>query len=267
MPRKQYDTPSRGRLDYGSRVKIHGGLKALITNASQPRTSAANPRRSDFDPPPVPVTLPRLRFLEKPMLETTPREILGAKIHPNAPSSTQYLKDLAAMREGQAPKPPDTAAIAGMFCKGSSAGVIPDPNQPIREELDDSEIILEGEVALQRILSAKDCYPDWRAIGLAVLAGRRICMREAGVERPHGIKYSRRFNEWLSKHHFDEITQTTRKCSCLIAENVVQVDGWLNQLPETRRRTLNHPQVIWREFQRQRDDKNQRGWRERKVMS
>jgi hypothetical protein len=186
-----------------------------------------------------------------------PERGLGAKAGPHAPTSSQYLRDLAVMRLGEASQP--SGSVAGMISNGGQSSLAApessssksEPSQPLvpfsPAELDDGTIILEGEIALRRILSVENCYPDWRAIGLAVLVGRRICMREAQVKRPHGIKYCRLFRAWLSEHHFDEITETTRKCACLIAKPLgtsvsavkpekgnVRIGSWSCENVETR---------------------------------
>jgi hypothetical protein len=226
--KKQPGDVSRGHVGRQVRVKVPGAVKAALTKASLSKTTAFN-NRYDFDAQPArPVTLPRLKFMERPMLEPGPREILGAKATAETPSTAEYLRDLAALRTSAPPTEPPA----------------PEPTLPLvplSPVHDDGAVIIEGEIAWQR-LRTSPTLPDWLAVGRALLMLRKRAIEQAGSYR--GIKYSRANSELLDKHGFREISKSARQSSMLMVENWPAIERWLAGFEVDR--GLNHPVVIYR---------------------
>jgi hypothetical protein len=244
-----------------------------MTRAAQ----AGTPYKTNFiadDDPPKPVTLPRVRWLERPIPVAGPREVLGAKAGKDAPSTAEYLRNLAAMHAGT---PPDTppSLVQAVQRKGGGAPLTPaeprsQPDQalvPTETELDDGAVILEGELAAAR-LKKSIAMADWIAVGRALLVLRRQATQEAGAYK--GRKYSQANSALLYKHGFQWITKSSRQCAMLVTENLAAVEAWLATLPEEKRLGLNHPVVIWGHYQtaqRIKDGRRQRTtWRNREPI-
>src|SRR5467141_2633382 len=94
----------------------------------------------------------------------------------------------------------------------------------------DRAIIADGKAAWNRIKRSKS-FEDWLAIGAALIVGRKLCMREAGVDIPHGWHYSRIHKEWLEKTGFCEIHRAMRIGAMLCAKNNNEVQAWWISLP------------------------------------
>src|SRR5215470_15803205 len=103
MGKQHFSRPS-GRIDRSDRVKPSGAVRAALAKAS--RGTDAHNNRFNFDAEPKPVTLPKLAWMEKPMLAECPRESAALPLaqRMKAPSCAQYLKDLAATGAGQPPE-------------------------------------------------------------------------------------------------------------------------------------------------------------------
>src|SRR5215472_2868579 len=114
MGKQHFSRPS-GRIDRSDRAKPSGAVRAALAKAS--RGTDAHNNRFNFDAEPKSVTLPKLAWMEKPMLPECPRESAALPLaqRMKAPSCGQYLKDLAAMRAGQPPelRPTDIVSMTG----------------------------------------------------------------------------------------------------------------------------------------------------------
>jgi hypothetical protein len=55
--------------------------------------------------------------------------------------------------------------------------------------------------------------------------GIKIAVAKAGVKKPEGGKYSRRFAVWIRANGFADIAHSARNCLMAIAANVM---SWLN---------------------------------------
>ena len=104
--KQHFSRPSPGRIDRSGRVKPSGAVRAALAKAS--RGTDAHNNRFNFDAEPKPVTLPKLAWMEKPMLPEYPRESAALPLaqRMKAPSCAQYLTRLVAMGSGQPPKCP-----------------------------------------------------------------------------------------------------------------------------------------------------------------
>jgi hypothetical protein len=225
----------------------------------------SNPRH-DFGIERRPVTLPRVKWLERPVPEITPREVLGAKTRKDAPSSAEYLRNLRAMRSGKV-DPNTTSGVASMISKGGTTA----PSTQVtstQAELDDGVALLEGEIAWKRLRSSST-LSDWCAVGRALLVLRKQATEEVGNYK--GIKYSKANAALLDKHGFREISHSARQSAMQMIENWNKIEPWLSEYQTDRR--LNHPQVIvagWRASQRPRPDNNRHAtdktWRNREPL-
>jgi hypothetical protein len=147
------------------------------------------------------------------------------------------------MRAGQAPKPPDTASIASMISKGGSTSLAPKPDNKFSpEELDDTAIVLAGQVAwmAEQKSSAKE---NWFAIGAALWVGSRLCRQMKG-------RYQSNFHGWLEENNFQGIGRETRRSAISCAQNEQKVRAYLSTLPPEEAASINHAQVMWRHYHR-----------------
>src|SRR4051794_24053124 len=70
-----------------------------------------------------------------------------------------------------------------------------------------SETVRLGQEALAR---KRRGWPDWIAIGDALLAGRAEVMRDTHTNEPTGRRYEKAMAEWLVKNGFKEIDKRVR---------------------------------------------------------
>jgi len=66
-----------------------------------------------------------------------------------------------------------------------------------------SEIVAAGKAAWTRLKNGSKSWGDWVQIGHALLEGRAIAMRNAGVSSPIGGGYTTAFSDWLFRNRFD----------------------------------------------------------------
>jgi hypothetical protein len=239
-----YDKHSRLGSYRNNGKNLKGGLRDALRGASlQNGGSVYNNRFVLDEAPKRPVTLPRVGWMERPVLESTPREILGSKVRADEPSSTEYLRNLAAKRAGQALKPPDIASIASMISKGGSTSLAPKPDNKLSpKELDDTAIVLAGQVAwmAEQKSSAKE---NWFAIGAALLVGSKLCQQMKG-------RYQSNFHDWLEENNFQGIDRETRRTAIKCAQNEQKVRNYLSTLPPAEAFSINHAQIMWRHYER-----------------
>jgi hypothetical protein len=111
-------------------------------------------------------------------------------------------------------------------------------------EQSDAAIIERGRVAWQA-LQKNSTLAMWLDVGRALIAGRRLCMARAGIDKPRGVKYVRLMAEWLTQNGFRGISSSSRKCAASCAEHEKEVRAWLETLPEARRERMQHCAVVW----------------------
>jgi hypothetical protein len=102
------------------------------------------------------------------------------------------------------------------------------------------DIVNAGKAAWQQVHRATS-FDRWKTIALAVSVGRQQALRTAGVNAPHGAKYSRAFHAWLDQNGFGEMAYGLRAKCCTLAENLPSIEQWRSTLSEVKRSTLNNP--------------------------
>jgi hypothetical protein len=107
------------------------------------------------------------------------------------------------------------------------------------------EIIRFGQEAWTR-LKTERCREDWFAVAEAIQEGRRIAMIAAKTNQPRGSLYDSIFGDWLKEKGFDAIDKGDRKRLLDCLANRAEIETWLATLPEKRRLQVNHPNPIWR---------------------
>ena len=123
------------------------------------------------------------------------------------------------------------------------AGNIGCPGQPT------NECIWNGQEAWRR-LSSGHTRKDWLLVGKACQWLRTEAMRTAHANKPEGRRYNQEYSELLKANGFDGIDKAVRSKLFFILDNLTEVEKWLATVPLNKRLTLNHPQTIWRAYQR-----------------
>jgi hypothetical protein len=111
----------------------------------------------------------------------------------------------------------------------------------------DDQIVELGRAAWERRKQGAD-WEDWKAVGAALLVGRREAMREAQTNEPAGKAYSKAFSDWLKAHHFDDIDKSDRAKLLQMMEKLEDVEAYRASLSPAERMRLNHPNSVWRAF-------------------
>ena len=273
---------SRPRSEADKRLHV---ILAAAASASRRRQRPMHRKCRDGDDKgrnPPKVTLAPVKWLERPELPLSARErsllkfaipaqtaMNGKTAPPDRPSLppvgtvTTSLWEMRTKSNGWARKRAEHTALVELAEK----------EERERNEERNNATIAAGKSAWVRLKKDGSRLHDFKLIGEALLAGRRVCMQQVNAARPRGVRYVVAYSHWLQTHDFDEIVKTTRQTSALIAENWTEVSAWLRTLPAERRTRLCHPQVVWREFQtRNRKpkaarDKDKTTWRNRQGIS
>jgi hypothetical protein len=103
--------------------------------------------------------------------------------------------------------------------------------------------IVQGKAAWTRLKKGSGNWEDWKLVGAALLEGRSIAMRNAGVSNPSGGGYSGAFNDWLTYHRFDMAPSQRAKLLVLMAV-LPDIERWRSALTETQRLRLNEPASV-----------------------
>jgi hypothetical protein len=109
--------------------------------------------------------------------------------------------------------------------------------------------IAEGRAAWAKVHSSTS-FEAWKAIAVALAIGRQHSLRLAKVNAPHGARYSRALNAWLSENGFSTMAYGLRAKCCKLADNLVAIEAWRAGLPEGERDSQNNPEVILRNWRR-----------------
>jgi hypothetical protein len=271
---------SRPRSEADKRLHI---ILAAAAGASRRRRRPMHRKYRDgvdkgCNPPKV--TLAPVKWLERPELPLSARERTLIKFA--IPADTA-MNGKTAPHVAQSPPmtgldihpplPPRSNGGAPERTEETALLALAEKEERERNEACERSAIAAGKSAWGRLKKDGSRLHDFRLIGEALLAGRRVCIRAVGANKPRGIRYVTTYARWLQQHGFSEIVKTTRTTSALIAENWSQVNAWLRTLPAERRIRLCHPQVVWREFKRcDREPKaiqneGKTTWRDRQSMS
>ena len=111
------------------------------------------------------------------------------------------------------------------------------------------DIIRRGQEAFSRLKAGRS-REDWLAVAEAIQEGRRIAMIQANTNQPRGSLYGSIFGEWLRQTGFDAIGEGERKRLLDCLTHRVEIEAWLETVPANKRLTLNHPNSIWRNWQK-----------------
>ena len=79
---------------------------------------------------------------------------------------------------------------------------------------------------------------------------RSEAMSTAHVNRPEGRRYNQEYSELLKANGFDGVDKAVRSRLFFILDNIAGIEKWLATVPTNKRLKLNHPDTIWRAYQR-----------------
>ena len=112
-----------------------------------------------------------------------------------------------------------------------------------------AQVIRAGQEAWKR-LSSGLTWSDWVAVGEALSIGQVESMRAAHTNEPAGRRFNAEHSRWLKANGFDRIDKAARSRLLTCLENRPAIEAWIATLPINRRLTLNHPNAVWRGWQR-----------------
>ena len=75
-------------------------------------------------------------------------------------------------------------------------------------------------------------------------------MHTAHVNKPEGRRYNQEYSDLLKAYGFAGIDKAVRSKLFFILDNIAAIEKWLATVPANKRLELNHPQTIWRAYQR-----------------
>src|SRR4029077_5355153 len=109
--------------------------------------------------------------------------------------------------------------------------------------------IWDAQEAWKR-LSSGHTRQDWLLVGKACQLLRAEAMLTAHVNRPAGRLYNQEYSDLLKTYGFAGIDKAVRSKLFFILDNIAEIEKWLATVPANKRLELNHPQTIWRAYQR-----------------
>ena len=108
---------------------------------------------------------------------------------------------------------------------------------------------MQGRIAWARLRNGSKSWEDWKLVGVALMEGRAIAMRNAGATSPAGRGYSDAFNEWLTDNRFD--ISPSHRAKLLTAMGLLpEIEAWRATLTPRQRRRMNHPGAILNNFRK-----------------
>jgi hypothetical protein len=117
------------------------------------------------------------------------------------------------------------------------------------DRVNPDEIVRRGQEAWSRLQAGRS-WEDWLAVGEAIQVGRHQAMAEANTNQPRGSRYDSIFGDWLRETGFETLDKGVRKRLFDCLSHRAEIEGWLQALPEHRRLQLNHPNAVWRNWQK-----------------
>jgi hypothetical protein len=114
-------------------------------------------------------------------------------------------------------------------------------------QVNPDEVIRMGQEAWSRLGRS---WQDWLAVGEAIRIGRHRAMLAANTNRPSGARYESIFGDWLRETGFAALDKGVRKRLLDCLEHCHTIEAWRQTLPENKRQLLNHPNTIWRHWQK-----------------
>ena len=103
----------------------------------------------------------------------------------------------------------------------------------------------------QRIAREQGHVEDWRAVGEALMVGRRCAMRALQIQEPRGKGYNDLFGRWR-KLHFPEMSPVTCSNLLFLAEPEIRmiVDELRHAMSDTERMQVTHPDTMAKRVRR-----------------
>jgi hypothetical protein len=114
----------------------------------------------------------------------------------------------------------------------------------------DDQVIARAQEAASRLIAGAS-YQDWVTVGRALLIGRAHSMYEAGTNKPQGSRFAACFSRWLAGTKLDSVADKGTRSRLLdLLDHIEDVERWRQTLPANRRLEINHPNTVWRHWQR-----------------
>jgi hypothetical protein len=114
----------------------------------------------------------------------------------------------------------------------------------------DDQVIARAQEAAGRLITGA-AYQDWITVGRALQIGSAHSMYEAGTNKPQGSRYAACFSRWLAGTKLDKVADKGTRSGLLdLLDRLEDVERWRQTLPANRRLELNHPNTVWRHWQR-----------------
>jgi hypothetical protein len=116
----------------------------------------------------------------------------------------------------------------------------------------DTQIIERAQAAAARLVAGA-AWGDWVAVGRAHLIGRTEAMREAHAHKPEGKRYAAACSRWLATTKLDKVAdKATRSRLLELLDHIDAVEKWRETLATNRQLALNHPNTVFRHWQKSR---------------
>lgn len=117
-------------------------------------------------------------------------------------------------------------------------------------DIDRDRVVRNGRAAWQRLKKEKS-WQDWLATGELLALLRQEAMHEAGTNRPEGKAYNMAFGIKLTENKLDDMDKGDRYRLFNCMDNLSLIEQWRStQLTLQERLRLNHPNSVWRKFQK-----------------
>ena len=111
------------------------------------------------------------------------------------------------------------------------------------------ETIATGRRAWES-LKRYESWAWWVEVGLALDKARTEAMHILNLNQPTGQIWSREWGAWLQETGFGEIDKGVRSRLQRCIDELPAIGKWLECIGQTKRLTLNHPNAVWRGYQK-----------------
>jgi hypothetical protein len=107
--------------------------------------------------------------------------------------------------------------------------------------------VTRGQEAWGRL---KKSLTDWFAVAEALQYGQHRSMLASYSNEPSGRRFQTEMAGWLSSTGFHEIDKGVRSRLLDCLKHRAEVEAWHKTLPANKRQQLNHPNTVWRAWQK-----------------